>query len=118
VSRCRGQTAGRVGRPWRTIQAVVFREETHCWLCSDWVDQTLPPGTPWSRSADHLIQLQHGGPGNSRANCRLAHIRCNTARSNTLRGLAAEDCACSLGLPCTALEPRKRSSLVVDAGLV
>lgn len=115
----RTQTAGRVGRAWRQVSAQVYREETHCWICSEWVDQTLPPGTPWSRSADHLIQLQHGGPGNARANCHLAHIRCNTARSNTLRGLAAEDCACSLGLPCAALQPRSRAAaLSVDATAV
>lgn len=113
----RNQTAGRVGRAWREVSARVYREETDCWLCGDWVDQTLPPSTPWARSADHLIQLQHDGPPVLRSNLRLAHCRCNTARSNTLRGLTVGQCACSMGMPCAALESR-RGYLSVDAGAV
>lgn len=77
-----------------------------CWLCGEWVDQTLPPLHRLARGADHLIQLQHGGPPHARSNIRLSHCRCNTARSNSLRGLKVEDCACSLGLPCARLQPR------------
>jgi 5-methylcytosine-specific restriction endonuclease McrA len=115
----RTQTAGRVGRPWREVSARVYREETHCWLCGEWVDQTLPPKHPYARSADHLHQLQHGGPPILRSNLKLAHIRCNTARSNALRYLSREECACSLGLPCAALKPRSRgAALTVDATAV
>jgi len=113
----RTNAAGRVGRPWREVSARVYREEAHCWLCGEWVDQSLPPSTPWSRSADHLIQLQHDGLPAARSNLKLAHIRCNTARSNALRGLARTDCACSLGMPCAALEPR-HGFLSVDAAAV
>lgn len=115
----RTQTAGRVGRPWREVAARVYREETHCWLCGEWVDQALPSKHPWARSADHLRQLQHDGPPTLRSNLKLAHIRCNTARSNTLRGLTVEQCACSMGLPCAALEPRSaRGLLIVDASTI
>lgn len=58
-----------------------------------------------ARSADHLIQLQHGGPPHDRAWLRLAHLGCNTARSNRLRGLPVGRCACSVGLPCAVLDP-------------
>lgn len=114
----RTQTAGRVGRPWREASARVYREETHCWLCGEWVDQTLRAKHPYARSADHLHQLQHGGHPTARQGLKLAHIRCNTARSNRLRYLSREECACSRGLPCAALEPRDRGLLVVDATAV
>lgn len=112
----RTSTAGRVGRPWERVKAQVFREESICWLCNTWVDQTLDPRDPMSRTADHLIQLDHKGPPLARTNLRAAHRRCNTARSNRLRGLARENCACSLGLPCDRLTPR--GVLTVDATMV
>lgn len=104
MSRQPGQQ-GRVGRRWREAQAAVFNTETHCWLCGEYVDTRLHPRHPKARSADHLRQLQHHGDPYARSNTRLAHIGCNSARSNALRGLAEEDCACSLGLPCAALNP-------------
>lgn len=104
---------GRVGRPWRTVQQQCFREETVCWLCGEWVNQDLPPGHPMARGADHLIQLQHNGRPLDRQNLHLAHGRCNTARSNSLRNLPVEQCACSHGQPCARLRPR--SWLTVDA---
>lgn len=97
---------GRAGRPWERVKAQVFREETICWLCLGLVDQSLDPRSPWSRTADHKIQLQHGGRPIARDNLALSHRRCNSARSNALRGLAREACACSLGLPCARLQPR------------
>ena len=111
-------TAGRVGRPWRTVQQRCFREETICWICLQSVDQHLDDRSPWSRTADHLIQLQHQGPPHDRANLKLAHRRCNTARSNTLRGVEKPQCACSLGLPCARLQVREQVWLAVDATTV
>jgi hypothetical protein len=107
MSRQPGQ-AGRVGSRWRTAQAAVFDSETHCWLCGGYVDQRLSAQGPLasrSRSADHLRQLQHGGDPYARSNLRLAHLGENSARSNRLRNLSREDCACSLGLPCALLVP-------------
>jgi hypothetical protein len=60
-----------------------------------------------ARAADHLHMLEHGGPPIARQNLRLSHCACNTARSNRLRNLAREDCACSLGLPCAVLVPQQ-----------
>ncbi|MGW3992371.1 hypothetical protein ACWEF6_02675 [Amycolatopsis sp. NPDC004772] len=107
MSRQPGQP-GRVGHRWRQAQQAVFDTETHCWLCGGYVDQRLSAQGPLaklSRSADHLVQLQHGGDPHARSNCRLAHIGCNSARSNRLRGLARENCACSHGRPCEPLNP-------------
>ncbi|GLZ36225.1 hypothetical protein Lesp02_84120 [Lentzea sp. NBRC 105346] len=75
----------RSGRPWRRLQAQVFSEETHCWICGGWVDQDLHADHAWSRTVDHLVQLRDGGDALDRANCRLAHRGCNTGRANKLR---------------------------------
>lgn len=109
--------AGRAGWAWRQVRDQVYREETHCWLCGYPVDPGLHPNDPMARSADHLVQLCHGGHPTARAGLRLSHRRCNTARSNRLRGLAIEDCACSLGLPCAVLNPHaKRGWVSVSLG--
>lgn len=76
----------RNGRPWRRMQRQVFAEETHCWICYQYVDQTLPAGEPRSRSVDHVHALRDGGPPLERNNCRLAHVGCNSVRSNQARG--------------------------------
>lgn len=110
------RSAGRKsGRRWRDIAAKVYAEESCCWLCGGYVDQRLPYTHPMARGADHLIQIQHGGREHDRTNARMSHQRCNTARSNRLRGLPREQCACSMGLPCAVLVPsRKRGYLTTD----
>jgi 5-methylcytosine-specific restriction endonuclease McrA len=85
---------------WRTIAQKVYDEEELCWLCGRFVNQELPRTHPMSRSADHLIQLQHGGDEYDRSQIRLAHYGCNSTRSNRIRGLAKADCACRFGRPC------------------
>ncbi|MFD7793624.1 HNH endonuclease [Streptomyces sp. NPDC059759] len=76
----------RSGRPWYRLQARVFAEETHCWICHKPVDQTLPGTThPMGRTVDHVHALWLGGDPLDRTNCRLAHRRCNTARNNQVR---------------------------------
>lgn len=128
MSRTAASRPGRVGRPWREAMAKVFARETHCWLCGDWVNQHLPPTHRMSRTADHLIQLIHMlhlSPAERHrlatdpSNARLAHRACNTARSNRLRGLPAEQCACSQGLPCARLNPlSKRGYVALDPSTV
>src|SRR6201996_1005426 len=112
MSRTAANMAGRTGRAWREVSARVYREETHCWLCGHWVDPSLYPKDRMARAADHLIQLQHGGRPTDRANLRLAHCACNTARSNRLRGLSVDRCACSLGQPCAVLNPEAKRGYV------
>ena len=68
------------GRPWRRAQAAVFATETHCWLCGEHVEQTLPPNHDRARSVDHITPLALGGAPYERSNLRLAHRRCNLLR--------------------------------------
>jgi 5-methylcytosine-specific restriction endonuclease McrA len=75
---------GRSGRAWDQLKARVFAEETHCWLCHRFVDQTLPPRTAQSRSVDHVVPLAQGGDPLDRRNCRLAHLSCNGRRGKNL----------------------------------
>jgi 5-methylcytosine-specific restriction endonuclease McrA len=79
---------GRAGTAWWSVQARVFAEETHCWLCRKWVDQELPRTHPMSRTVDHVRELWEGGDEVDRSNCRLAHRRCNSAKSNRARAKA------------------------------
>jgi 5-methylcytosine-specific restriction endonuclease McrA len=79
---------GRSGTRWRTLCAQVYAQETHCWLCRAWVNQSLPREHPMSRTVDHLRELWEGGDPLDRANCRLAHRRCNTIKSNQRRAAA------------------------------
>lgn len=106
------KSAGRAGRAWRQACARVYREEHSCWLCGEPVDQTLESTHPMSRSADHLVQLQHGGHPTLRTNLRLCHLRCNSARSARMQGLRLEGCACSVGRPCAPLSPMARRGMV------
>lgn len=80
---------GRSGTPWFRVQAQVFAEETDCWLCGRYVDQSLDGRRhPMAKTVDHVRELWEGGDPLDRANCRLAHRRCNTAKSNRLRAKA------------------------------
>lgn len=54
----------------------VLAEETHCVLCNQPVDLTLPGTHPDGPTAHHLTARAHGGDG-TRANYRLAHKLCN-----------------------------------------
>lgn len=76
---------GRGGHRWGILRAQIYREETHCWICGQPVDQTLPTNHPMARSVDHIHPLGMGGHPLDRTNCRLAHRCCNVARSNKLR---------------------------------
>ena len=80
---------GRAGTAWWKVQAQVYAEETHCWWCGQWVDQSLDGRThPMGRTVDHVLELWQGGAEVDRSNCRLAHRRCNSAKSNRTRAKA------------------------------
>lgn len=76
---------GRSGTAWFKVQAQVYAEETHCWWCGEYVDQTLPATHPMSRTVDHVHPLGMGGAETERSNLRLCHRRCNSIRSNKMR---------------------------------
>lgn len=76
---------GRSGAAWLRLQAQVYAEETHCWWCGKWVDQSLDRRHRMSRTVDHVLELWEGGDPLDRANCRLAHRRCNSEKSQARR---------------------------------
>lgn len=106
------RSAGRTGRAWRAVAADVYATERACWLCGWVVDQTLPRGHPLSRTADHLVQLRHGGAPTDRANLRLAHMLCNARRGGLLHALTPDRCACRLGRPCGHPTPDARRGMI------
>lgn len=57
----------------------VIREETVCALCGEPVDKALSGRHRDGPTVDHVLPRAQGGT-NSRANLRLAHLRCNSAR--------------------------------------
>lgn len=64
--------------------ARVRREETHCWLCGHWIDQTLKTPHPGSPEVHEIIPVSKGGSPYDRANCHLTHRACNRRQSNKL----------------------------------
>ena len=62
------------------LRARVLREETHCAICGEEVDVSLPHGLPGSPEVDELLPVSKGGDPLDRANCRLTHRTCNRQR--------------------------------------
>lgn len=60
---------------------VFERDRWVCQICKRKVDPSIKWPDPMSPSLDHIVPLSAGGP-HSRANCRLAHLSCNSARGN------------------------------------
>jgi hypothetical protein len=68
-------------RAWRRLRERVYAEETHCWRCDKYVDQTLPRMHRMSKTADHVDAIANGGAGvPDRSRVRLAHWTCNSSR--------------------------------------
>ena len=82
---------GLKGRPYRRLCRQVYEEETHCYLCGQWVDQTLSPKHPMSRTADHVHERQLGGALLDRAGLRMAHRRCNGRKGARVRQAVMRD---------------------------
>lgn len=70
---CSGTQDAWYTQEYRRNRERVYAEETHCWLC-------LEPVAKSERSVDHVVPRRHGG-SNARANLRLAHQSCNSART-------------------------------------
>lgn len=68
------------GAARRRVERQVYREESDCWICGQPVDMTLRWPDPMSRSIDEVVPVSLGGSPFDRANCRLAHLRCNQRR--------------------------------------
>lgn len=64
-----------------TLQRIIDRDGSNCWLCGKPVDLTLPPFDTWRASIDHVLERRNGGT-NALANLKLAHSRCNSRRDD------------------------------------
>jgi 5-methylcytosine-specific restriction endonuclease McrA len=60
----------------------ILTEESDCAICGQPVDKTIPYPDPWSPTIDEIVPVSLGGDPLDRANCRLAHFRCNVQRGN------------------------------------
>ncbi len=79
----------RQGRRWLDARRRVFAASDVCWICGDAVDMHLPyrdPDSgrvnPRSKSVDHRVPLNRGGPLLDPANLALAHLGCNSGRQD------------------------------------
>lgn len=70
------------GHRRRQLRARVLREETHCGICGEHVDKTLPTPDPFSAEIDEITPIKHGGDPLDRNNCQLAHRICNRCKSS------------------------------------
>lgn len=57
------------------------RDRWRCGICRHRIEKSLPWPHPKSPSLDHVIPLSEHGP-HTYANCRIAHLDCNTKRGN------------------------------------
>jgi hypothetical protein len=75
----------RNGHRRRQLRAQVLAEETHCGICGQPVDVSLPAGLPESPEVDEIQPVSLGGDPLDRNGCRLTHRRCNQRRGNGRR---------------------------------
>lgn len=68
---------------WAALCRQVYSEESLCWICLAPVDFGAPPRTRWSKSVDHIKPVtSHPHLVLVRSNLRLAHVGCNSRKSN------------------------------------
>ena len=69
------------GHRRRTLRARVLREETHCAICGEEVDKTIPTPDPYSPEVDEIQPIALGGDPLDRHNVQLTHRICNRCKS-------------------------------------
>lgn len=75
---------GRRGQRWRKLVAQVKAEETHCWLCGQYVDPRYTYPDSRCASVDHVIEVDKAPHlMYERSNTRLACFGCNSSRGAT-----------------------------------
>lgn len=72
------------GHRRRKLRARVLASETHCGICGNEVDKTLPPNDPGAPEVDEIIPVSLGGDPLKRSNVQLAHRLCNQRKSNRI----------------------------------
>lgn len=73
-------------RQWQRFAHSVYESETHCGICGEYVEQTLPFTHRMSRTVDHIQPISLGGAWYDRDNVRLAHRSCNSRNGQALHG--------------------------------
>lgn len=73
---------GHYGSRYRQLRSRVFLEEQLCYLCEQYVDQTLHWMDPGAPQLHLLVPLTQGGSWRDRSNARLAHRNCNLRQGN------------------------------------
>lgn len=66
----------------RQLRARILATETHCALCGDPVDRTIPTPHPMSPEVDEIIPVSLGGDPLARSNTQLTHRICNIRKGN------------------------------------
>jgi 5-methylcytosine-specific restriction endonuclease McrA len=66
------------------LRARVLAHYTHCALCGELVDKTLPPNDPGAPEVDEIIPVSLGGSPLAWRNVQLAHRACNQRKGNKL----------------------------------
>lgn len=72
----------RNGHQRTKLRKRILNEEDTCYLCSEPVDVTLPPGFDESPEVHEIIPVSKGGDPLDRANTVLTHRACNNAYGN------------------------------------
>lgn len=70
------------GHQWRTLQRRIRARDTHCHICGQPIDKTLPALHPWSFEIDHITPISRGGQEYDPHNLAGAHRLCNQHKSN------------------------------------
>jgi hypothetical protein len=65
-------------RTYLRNRQTAFNASDTCWICGQWIDDTLPFPDPWSKSADHRTPVARGG--HNHGPLAVAHLRCNMSR--------------------------------------
>ena len=61
----------------RQVVKRVLAEESHCALCGQPVDKSIPTPEPLSPEVDEILPVARGGSPYNRDNCQLTHRVCN-----------------------------------------
>lgn len=74
------------GNAERKLKARLRAQGRPCHICGQPIDYSLPPGTPWSFEADHVVPRARGGAVLDYANLDAAHRICNQRKGKHMPG--------------------------------
>lgn len=80
---------GHYGSKYNRMRSEVLASEKVCYLCGEWVDQTLDWRDDGAPQIHMVIPLTRGGSWRDRNNLHLTHRICNIRQGNKLEGEVA-----------------------------